>query len=166
MFHFLPNYFVGAGLLLTFIGLVAAIFFASQGVASGSVEEAKTALQNLLHAATFKFMTSIAGLGVSILLSISYRSSIQFLERRFDKLCEAIEKGVLFATRESIAFEQLQELSEHTAQLKRLNTDFAIEVGKVLEERLRDSMTESHVGNRGVSIPGREGASFMRESLG
>ena len=49
----------------------------------------------------------------------------------------------MFATREAIAIEQLKELREHTAQLKRFNTDFAIEVGKVLEERLRDSMTES-----------------------
>ena len=178
MFHFLPNYFVGAGLLLTFVGLVAALYFAGQGVASANVEKAQESLGNLLNAATFKFMTSIAGLGVSLFLSISHRSVVRFLQHHFDKLCEAIEKGVLFATREAIAFEQLQELREHTVQLKRFNTDFAIEVGKVLEERLRDSMSESlgealkpltsvidrMVGN--VGEMNREGLASMAKTFG
>jgi methyl-accepting chemotaxis protein len=143
LFQALPNYFVGFGLLFTFLGLVAAIYFASEGVASKDVDKAQESLGNLLHAATFKFLTSIAGLGVSIILSFSYRVLVQSLQLQFDKLCEAMEKGMLFATRESIAFGQLEELKEQTAQLKRFNTDFAIEVGKVLEERIRDSMSES-----------------------
>ena len=142
-FHALPNYFVGVGLLSTFIGLVTAIKFASEGVASGDVNEAQESLGKLLNAATFKFMTSIAGLGASLFLSFSYRSFTQVLQRKFDELCESLEKGILFATQESIAYEQLLELSEQTSQLKRFNTDFAIEVGEVLEDRLRGSMTKS-----------------------
>jgi ABC-type transporter Mla subunit MlaD len=136
-----PNYFVGVGLILTFVGLVAAIYFASAGVASDDVAEAQLALRHLLSAATFKFMTSIAGLFSSLILSICYRISMQSLQGQLDHFCEALERGMLFATRESIAFDQLQELKEQTGQLKRFNTDFAIEVGKVLEDRMGDSLS-------------------------
>ena len=64
-----PNYLVGLGLLFTFLGLVAALYFASAGVAAANVQEAQGALRDLLSAATFKFATSIAGLGASIAYS-------------------------------------------------------------------------------------------------
>lgn len=139
----LPNYFVGFGLLFTFLGLVAAIYFASQGVASGSVELAQESLRHLLSAATFKFMTSIVGLAASIILSLFYRTISQALQRRFDRLAEALEKGMLWSSAESLAFQQVGELENQTAELKRFNTEFAIEVGKVMEERLRETMTGS-----------------------
>jgi hypothetical protein len=65
-FHALPNVFVGLGLLFTFIGLVAALHFAAQGVGEADLDRTQIALTNLLHAATFKFHTSIAGLLSSI----------------------------------------------------------------------------------------------------
>ncbi len=136
----LPNYFVGFGLLFTFIGLVAAIYFASQGVASGNVDQAQESLRKLLNAATFKFLTSITGLGASIVLSFTYRIQIQSLQHSFDKMCEALERGMVFATPETIATKQLSELKEQTAQLKRFNTDFAVEVGKVLEEQFSQTL--------------------------
>ncbi len=139
----LPNYFVGFGLLFTFLGLVAAIYFASQGVVSGSVERAQESLRHLLNAATFKFMTSIVGLAASILLSLFYRTISQTLQRRFERLGEALEKGMLWTSAESVAFRQVRELENQTAELKRFNTEFAIEVGKVMEERLRETMTGS-----------------------
>ena len=76
----IPSYFVGAGLLLTFIGLVLALHQAAEGTqaahqATGGkgAEAMKTALENLLQAASFKFSTSIAGLGASIVLSFAFR---------------------------------------------------------------------------------------------
>src|SRR5471030_330150 len=68
------GYFIGVGLLLTFIGLVAALKFAAAGVASPDIAVAKQALNSLLSAASFKFMTSIAGLGCSLLLSVGART--------------------------------------------------------------------------------------------
>lgn len=136
----MPNYFVGLGLIFTFLGLVAAIYFAKDGVASSDVKAAQESLQNLLNAATFKFLTSIAGLGSSIALSFLYRNQIQSLQHSFDKLCQALERGMVFATPETIATRQLFELREQTAELKKFNTDFAIEVGKVLEERFSQTL--------------------------
>jgi DNA anti-recombination protein RmuC len=136
----MPNYFVGVGLLFTFLGLVAAIYFAKDGVASSDVKAAQESLKNLLNAATFKFLTSIAGLGSSIVLSFLYRTQIQSLQHSFDKLCQALERGMVFVTPEMIATSQLFELEKQTSELKKFNTDFAIEVGKVLEERFSQAL--------------------------
>ena len=46
IFHALPNYFVGFGLLFTFLGIVAALYFASKGV-TGTIDEAQHALGGL-----------------------------------------------------------------------------------------------------------------------
>jgi hypothetical protein len=56
----IPGYFVGVGLLLTFIGLIAALSVAAPSVKADNAEQAKDALNQLLDAATFKFATSIA----------------------------------------------------------------------------------------------------------
>ncbi len=139
-FQALPNYFVGVGLLFTFIGLVAALYFASKGVEADSVQQAQDSLKKLLHAATFKFLTSIAGIFVSLFLSIEYRLLTQRLQGRFEKLCEALEERLLFATTESIAFDQYRELTKQTEQLERFNQDFALTVADTLNARLSESL--------------------------
>ena len=82
-----PNYLVGLGLLFTFLGLVAALYFASAGVASASVQDAQGALRDLLGAATFKFVTSIAGLGASIVYSWREKSQLYRVGRLLGRLC-------------------------------------------------------------------------------
>ena len=135
----IPNYFVGLGLLFTFFGLVAALYFASQGVA-GDVEAAKAALTKLLHAATFKFSTSIAGLLSSILLSFTVKWLILRVQLYFDRLCQLLEARIIFVTPEWIGIQQLKELKKQNIQLERFNTDFAVEVAKALETRLNNTL--------------------------
>ena len=90
----IPNYFVGIGLLLTFVGLVAALNFATTAVGGDAIQAVK-GLKNLLTAATFKFWTSIAGLLASILLSFFFRYFTLHLEGQFAGLCRTIEGGML-----------------------------------------------------------------------
>jgi hypothetical protein len=143
-FHFyqaLPNYFVGVGLLLTFFGLVAALYFASEGIKAGSsLTQMQSALRDLLHAATFKFLTSISGLFSSIILSVIYRLAAHHLQLKFDGLCDALEHQMVFVYPEILLSEQLQEQQAQTLQLERFNTDFAIELSRALEERLNSSL--------------------------
>jgi hypothetical protein len=73
LFFGLPNDFVGIGLVFTFLGLVAGLYFASQSMMSSDIGAARDALVLLLHAATFKFLTSITGIGLSLALSWSQR---------------------------------------------------------------------------------------------
>lgn len=136
----IPNYFVGLGLLFTFFGLVAALYFASKGVSAGDVETAKKELTSLLHAATFKFSTSIAGLLSSIVLSFTVKSLILRVQLYFDRLCVLLEARIIFVTPEWIGMQQLRELEKQNLQLERFNTDFAVEVAKALEIRLNESL--------------------------
>jgi hypothetical protein len=68
----LPGYFVSIGLILTFSGLVVALYFAAKGFRSGNMEQSRDAILQLLNASAFKFLTSIAALGSALLLTIFY----------------------------------------------------------------------------------------------
>ena len=88
----LPNYFVGLGLVLTFLGLIAGLWFATQGMRTADMAEARAALVQLLNSATFKFLTSVAGIAMSLVVSLAFRISIQSLRHRLDRLCDRIEE--------------------------------------------------------------------------
>ncbi len=134
----LPNYFVGVGLLLTFVGLVAALNFANSTV-GGDIDAAILGLQDLLAAATFKFWTSIAGLVSSILLSFLFRLYGLSLENRFGRLCRALESKMLFATPQRTFFEVRDTIREQLDETKKINTEVAVSIadgiGRQMEER-------------------------------
>jgi hypothetical protein len=147
LYQALPSLFVGLGLTLTFLGLVAALHFASRGVATNDIAEAQAALRNLLQAATFKFLTSIAGLISSLFLSfVVIRPRIKRLSRSFSDLCDALEKRMVFASQEQIAFEHLREQERQTQQLERFNTDFAVQVAEAIEHRISQQLPQHLAG--------------------
>jgi hypothetical protein len=81
MYRDLPDFFVGIGLVLTFCGLVAGLYFASRGLLNADLTVAKDSLTRLLQASTFKFMTSIAGVSGSLLLSFAWRLAANRIEQ-------------------------------------------------------------------------------------
>lgn len=147
----LPNYFVGFGLLCTFLGLVSGLHFAADGVAGADVSVARQALQDLLRAATFKFLTSIAGVLASLGLSVFVRAQTQRLQRALDDLCNALEARMVLVTPESLGLEQLREQQRLAAAMERFNTDFAVQLADALEQRLTRAMTGSDGRNVIVS---------------
>jgi hypothetical protein len=112
IFHRLPNYIVGFGLLFTFLEIM--LYFASSGV-TGTIDKAQHALGDLLNAATFKFLTSIAGLVCSIAFSLLYRWRIRAIDRAFDQLCAQLERLMSFIAPEQLAAKQLRK-AEHFTQ--------------------------------------------------
>ena len=110
----MADYFVGGGLIMTFVGLVAALYFAALGLQSGSLEETRASLTALLSAATFKFITSIAGIGTSMLFSIGFALSMGALHSAYANLSEAVQSKMYFANPESVGFGQYRELRRHT----------------------------------------------------
>jgi hypothetical protein len=102
----LPNYFVGLGLVMTFLGLIAGLYFASQGMRTADMVEARAALVHLLNSATFKFLTSVAGISMSLIVSLAFRISVESLRLRLDLLCDRIEgataRGVRHGTSPSL----------------------------------------------------------------
>jgi hypothetical protein len=96
----------------------------------------QNALRDLLYAASFKFYTSIAGLGGSIVLTLTLRYGTSAVEKTFDKLASTLESKLVFVTPESIAFDHYREAQEQTRNLRLFNTEVAISVGRRIEEAL------------------------------
>lgn len=119
------GYFIGVGLLLTFVGLVAALKFAAAGVASPDIAVAKQALNALLSAASFKFMTSIAGLGSSLMLSIATRATTYSIEAGAAGLAAELERLMVPILAESVAHDQLLATREQLAQLRQISATLA-----------------------------------------
>jgi len=142
----IPNYFVGIGLLLTFIGLVAALNFANSTV-GGDIDAAILGLQDLLAAATFKFWTSISGLLSSIVLSFIFRLYGLSLENQFGHLCRALESKMVFATPQRTFFEIRDTIREQLAETKKINTDVAVSIadgiGRQMQERFPSLLSDS-----------------------
>lgn len=139
----LPNYFVGVGLVFTFLGLVAALYFASGAVASQNVAEAQAALGDLLRAATFKFSTSIAGLASSLLLSIIVRLMTQEAAREYARLCETLEERMELVTPLRAAMDQLSELKRQSAGMAALPAAIADAVERRFSESLPAMLEEA-----------------------
>jgi hypothetical protein len=159
-----PNLLVGAGLLFTFIGLVAALYFASAGVAASNVEVAQRALRDLLAAATFKFVTSIAGLGSSLVFSWREKAQLYRAHSKLAHFCSALEARMIPVTSESMAGAQLVEMRQQTALLRRLTRDLFVRLPEGVEEGiageiaravgpLRDALAEAAPALRRLAEP-------------
>src|SRR5258705_431368 len=84
LYRAMPNLLVGIGLLLTFFGLVTALFFTTVAIKSAAdLAASQNALRDLLYAASFKFYTSVAGLGGSIVLTLVLRYGTSAIEKTF-----------------------------------------------------------------------------------
>lgn len=141
----LPGYFVGIGLLLTFIGLVLALHKAAAGVSTPDTALMQNATRELLQVATFKFATSIAGLGSSIALSFLFRIYTIAMERAFARFCEVVERRVRYVSPQEIADEtrllarqQLELLTEigHGDFLSRMARELALRLAPAFEGAL------------------------------
>jgi len=136
---FASNIFVGAGLILTFLGLIVALNTAAKGVALSDVAAAKDALNELLVVAGAKFFTSVAGLGASIWLRFAEHNLSRKVRSETNAICELLERGLLYVAPQRLAVEQLEVLKEQRDQLKFFNTDVALQ----LSERIGAEFTQA-----------------------
>ena len=83
----------------------------------------QSALQDLLHAATFKFSTSIAGLAVSIVLAFAFRLYAIRIEASLGDFCEALESKLNYLSPQSLSVEIRDSLTAQLAQLKEINSE-------------------------------------------
>jgi len=87
----LPSYYTTIGLILTFVGLVVALYFASRGFRSGDMGEARQAIIHLLNASAFKFLTSVASLVSALFISLTHRLCAIRLRDRSVRLLTAVD---------------------------------------------------------------------------
>ena len=139
-----PGFFVGLGLLLTFIGLVLALNKAAGSTIAGSAGAMTEALHGLLDAATFKFATSIAGLGASLVLSLLFRIYQISIERAFERFGRVLEDRLRFQPPQRIAVDSLRLLTEQRDELKEINSEaFFARLGDSVAPRFRTAVAEA-----------------------
>lgn len=130
---FWANIAVGVGLLFTFLGLVAALKFANDGLASGDMESMQESLQKLLAASSAKFITSVVGVFISISLKISKFLFQKSIQKNMQSLCAKIEKGLLFTPPQAIAAKQEKHAEQQSELLKNLGTDIGLQFQQALK---------------------------------
>jgi hypothetical protein len=141
--HFYSNLLIGIGLLLTFIGLVAALTQAGAAIGQGGAD-IQSPIKKLLAVAAFKFWTSVSGLGSSIILRVCYEFIHNHLRAIVDKINAGLERGLQFVTPEYLAIEQLREAQEQTKAMKTFSTDFAVSLAKEIQPIFAGSITPLH----------------------
>ncbi|WP_224407284.1 anti-phage ZorAB system protein ZorA [Afifella sp. IM 167] len=138
----IPSYFVGTGLLLTFIGLVLALHTAAGGVSSPDADAMGIATRELLKVATFKFATSIAGLGASIVLSFAFRAYQISIESGFSAFCEGVEERLLYTAPQLISSQMNERIGAQLDELKQINSaDFFARMGEAVSPQIQGAFT-------------------------
>ena len=138
----IPGYFVAVGLLLTFAGIVLALYKAGSASSAGDVQDMQVAMTELLQIASFKFATSIAGLGCSLVLSIVFKFYTIWLEASVHKFCEVVEARLKYVPPQSVAIEMAEAAKEQRDQLKEINSDkFFAQMGRQLEPQIQSAFS-------------------------
>lgn len=132
----IPNYLTGLGILGTFVGLAAGIYLAQEGLLSGDTKQSIAALGMLLSGAGLAFMTSICGLGASIVISYYEKLALRRVDNLVARWNAALEKCLRRVTPEQLAAAQVLETQRQTLQLERFNTDLAVSIAEALGAKL------------------------------
>lgn len=109
-FRAFPNYLVGVGLCITFLGLAVVIGNASHVIDPGNGGDSGIALRDLLVAASSKFWSSLAAVALSILYGIRFRSRSQRMEREVALLARDLGSCVRVLSPEELQYESLLRL--------------------------------------------------------
>jgi hypothetical protein len=143
-YRVLPNVFVSVGLLLTFLGLVAALFDFSRAMAGGAASDAgmDTAMTAFMQIASAKFVMSLVGLFCSILFAILLRRQTGLVDRELHRLCLMIERRLVFVSLEDLGFRQLKAATEQREHLREIGFSMVAELRKPLEA-LPEQITSS-----------------------
>ena len=132
----MPNLLTGFGILGTFMGLAAGVGAARVGLSSGEPAEITASLQQLLSGASLAFLTSIFGIGSSIIFVLVERRATWTLNLAVDDWVKSIETCLQRVTTEGVALLQLDQLKLASTQLTRFNTELIFSLEQALEEKI------------------------------
>ncbi|MEJ0010398.1 MAG: hypothetical protein WDN72_07775 [Alphaproteobacteria bacterium] len=128
LFNAVPGYLISLGLFFTFVGLVAAISIAANGLAAGDVNATQRALTALLQVASVKFISSVAGISLSIILSFVQKVQLGKASRGIHEFGLLLEQRTQLITTEQLLHRWLLAQEQTTRGLQHLAEDIATEV--------------------------------------
>lgn len=130
----LPGLLVGAGLLVTFLGLAAALSSAGSVVAEGVTQQQRnTALRDLLGSAAVKFITSVAALALSILYALWRKWSLKRAEAAFAAFLGTLQEQIPLKTQAALQADANAILAKQYADIQQIGSDFFVTLGSTLE---------------------------------
>jgi wobble nucleotide-excising tRNase len=132
-----PNYLIGLGLFFTFIGLAAALHVAQDGLANGNGQDA---LKNLLAVASVKFISSIAGIFSSLVLSVFQRLRLKVFQNNLNEFIRLLEEYTEYKSTEKLLHENYTEQQKHTLALNDMANNISNGIGEVLSNQLPASV--------------------------
>ena len=141
----LPGLLVGAGLFVTFLGLAAALSAAGEVVAEGVDQAARNkALRDLLGSASVKFVTSLAGLGLSIAYALYRKRRLKAVEAAMSDFLTALQERLPLKTQAALQAEANAILAKQYADVQRIGSEFFVNLGSTLEREF-DAGLQQHI---------------------
>lgn len=141
--------FIVIGLILTFLGLVAALSSASSVFDGSDNATMKAALAALLATAGVKFLASVGGLGASLVQSISQNLCVRKGALALSRFNDTLEQRLSYASMERIAADQYGLSQRQATRLENFELDMTSALGAKI----------THAIDR---MPGLIGAEFAR----
>lgn len=155
----IPALFVSVGLLLTFLGLVAALDQTGDILDTSSADgnvAATEGLKTLLQIASAKFVMSLTGLLCSIIFTVVLRASAHETDKVLSELCMTIEEGCDFLTDQRLLSDVLDQSKQQTDQLQAFSTELVAQIAKPLQEELQGLPGAIHSSIQEVMSPAME----------
>lgn len=135
LYNAMPGYLISLGLFFTFIGLVAAIAIAAKGLSGAStVAQTQDALVQLLDVASLKFISSVAGISLSVILSFVQKAIQNRVNMRIHQFNDAVEARTQLITTEQLLHQWIQAQETTTRSFAHLAEDIATEVSLQLSQ--------------------------------
>ena len=135
--RFKPEQYIGFGLILTFLGLVAALVEAGPAFSSGGTE-ISDALEKLISTAGAKFIASIGGLFAALFLGIRIEATRVSIRQHVDQFCDSLESRMEFASAERIAAHQYGYSVRQAKSLEDLGNNMAVAIGEKISDAMRE----------------------------
>ncbi|MBF0110654.1 MAG: hypothetical protein HQL76_15905 [Magnetococcales bacterium] len=114
LYDAIPGFLTGGGIFGTFVGLVAGIYLAQDGMSSGP-DEMRQAMKFLMGGVSTAFLTSIFGIGLSILFSVLEKRRQYQIGRLVQRFSEELESCLEIKPPENSTLNRI-----HTAQKEQL----------------------------------------------
>lgn len=160
--NWFANIFIAAGLLFTFLGIIAAL---STLDFSGGADAMQERLNELMKVAGAKFWASVGGIVASIILrSYDYRFGKR-INDGLSTLCDKLEHGLAYLPPQRIASDQLEQLKEQTPALRAFSEQLAAALDGALEKQMAPMIT--HLGSiqQGIDKISGGGGDAVRDAI-
>lgn len=141
----MPGMLVGAGLLFTFLGLAVALAVAGDVVAGGDTTQRQQGLHQLLNAASFKFVTSLTGLALSIAYTGFRNYRLRLVDQALDTFNGALERQIPLVTPALLQHGANETLRNQSAVFDTFGNQLAVSIGQAFDTAFDQRLGE-HIG--------------------